>query len=108
MMTSTGTVRQWSDDEGWGVLDAPDVPGGCWAHFSAVALDGYRTLEAGSAVHFDWESVTDQDGYVFRAIRVWPVGTTPVEPQYRAGPSAAYRSELVLTFDEPDATPPGD
>ena len=106
-MAGTGVVRQWTDDEGWGVLGGPEVPGGCWAHSSAVAVDGHRTLEPGSAVHFDWEAVTDQDGYVFRATRVWPVGTTPVPPQRRYGPSAAYSSELILTFDPPDATSPG-
>ncbi len=25
---------------GVGVIDAQDTPGGCWAHFSRVAIDG--------------------------------------------------------------------
>ncbi len=106
-MTSTGVVRHWSDDEGWGVLDAPNAPGGCWVHFSDVTVDGHRTLVPGSAVHFDRERVTDQDGYVFRATRGWPVAAVPTEPQRRPGPSAAYSSELILTFDPPDAAPQG-
>ncbi|MGI8701473.1 MAG: hypothetical protein ACR2JU_09765 [Nocardioidaceae bacterium] len=28
-MTSRATVRTWHDDEGWGVLDLPETPGGC-------------------------------------------------------------------------------
>jgi len=36
-MSETGTVREYDADEGWGVIDAPSVPGGCWVHFSAIA-----------------------------------------------------------------------
>ena len=31
-----GVVRFWHDDEGWGVLDCPSTPGGCWTHFSVI------------------------------------------------------------------------
>ena len=31
---SVGTVRVWHTEEGWGVIDCPDTPGGCWVHFS--------------------------------------------------------------------------
>jgi CspA family cold shock protein len=71
-VTVTGTVRTWDAAEGWGVVDSPETPGGCWAHFSAVAVDGYRALVAGQAVALDWEQVVDQDGYRFRAVRVVP------------------------------------
>ncbi|WP_157571633.1 hypothetical protein [Nocardioides alkalitolerans] len=30
--TTSGVVRAWYDDHGWGVLGSPDTPGGCWAH----------------------------------------------------------------------------
>lgn len=26
----TATVREWRDEEGWGVLDSPETPGGCF------------------------------------------------------------------------------
>ena len=29
-------VREWHADLGWGVLDSPETPGGCWAHFSVI------------------------------------------------------------------------
>ncbi len=66
-----GTVREWHDEDGWGVLDSPETPGGCWAHFSMVQVDGYRSLLEGQAVHFEWERGW-QDGYDFRAVRVHP------------------------------------
>lgn len=64
-------VRQWDDEEDWGVLDAPETPGGCWAHYSHVEMDGYRRLVPGQQVDLAWES-PGQDGYGFRAVRVLP------------------------------------
>ncbi|HEY7174032.1 MAG TPA: cold shock domain-containing protein [Micromonosporaceae bacterium] len=69
--TTTATVREWRDDEGWGVLDSPDTPGGCWAHFSHIDMPGYRALNSGQAVRLDWESAS-QDGFDYRAVRVVP------------------------------------
>ena len=65
------TVRTWHADEGWGVLDSTDTPGGCWAHFSVVEMDGYRALTEGQVVHLEWEWA-HQDGFAFPATRVRP------------------------------------
>lgn len=70
-MTARGTVRAWHADEGWGVLDSAATPGGCWTHFPAVLVPGYRALDTGGAVEFTFE-VAAQDGYAFRAVEVWP------------------------------------
>ena len=72
-MVSEGVVREWNDDEGYGVIDSPGTPGGCWAHFSSIVMDGYRVLAAGDQVAFTWEEAR-QDGYDYRAILVWPPG----------------------------------
>jgi CspA family cold shock protein len=69
--TATATVREWHGEEGWGVLDSPDTPGGCWAHFSHIEMLGYRALNRGQVVGVDWES-PGQDGYEFRAVRIVP------------------------------------
>ncbi|GAA1541954.1 hypothetical protein GCM10009827_071810 [Dactylosporangium maewongense] len=69
--TTTATTREWRIDEGWGVLDSPDTPGGCWAHFSAIDMPGFRALERGQVVRLDWES-PGQDGFDYRAVRVVP------------------------------------
>ncbi|WRZ94448.1 cold shock domain-containing protein [Streptomyces sp. NBC_01007] len=63
------TVREWMDEEGWGVLDSVETPGGCWAHFSAVEASGFRSLTAGEKVTLEWES-DEQDGFQYRAVRV--------------------------------------
>ena len=75
-MSTSGIVRVWHSDDGWGVIDSTKTPGGCWAHFSDVAMDGFRQLEAGLDVEFEWE-IVEQDGYSFRATRVWPTGLEP-------------------------------
>jgi len=87
-----GTVREWHDDEGWGVIDGPDVPGGCWAHFSSVEMPGYRRLAAGDVVHFEHERVR-QDGYDHRATRVRPPDAQVTHEQ------PGTISTLSLTFD---------
>ncbi len=98
-MEQTGTVREWHDDEGWGVVDGPGVPGGCWVSFSAIAGEGFRRLRAGDHVRFVAEEGW-QDGFAFRATRV---GDGPL-PSPTAG-GAAYGSSLVLTFDDPGRPP---
>ncbi|UGQ42735.1 cold-shock protein [Rhodococcus aetherivorans] len=67
---TTGTVRMWNDEEGWGVIDSAQTPGGCWAHYSNIVGHGFRTVTVGAAVTLDWEQVTDQDGYRYRATRI--------------------------------------
>jgi CspA family cold shock protein len=52
-MFKNGTVKWFNDAKGFGFIEpeggGPDV----FAHFSAILMDGYRTLKQGSAVTFD-------------------------------------------------------
>jgi CspA family cold shock protein len=105
-MTSVGSVRTFDADEGWGVIDGPDVPGGCWVHFSAIAMEGYRELAPGQQVSFRAEAAR-QDGFDYRAVKVWTGGGEPPEQNQTHGSSAAYHSSLMLTFDHPDQDDPG-
>ena len=99
-MTSTGVVRAFDADEGWGVIDGPGFPGGCWVHFSVLAMEGYRTLVPGQRVSFRAEAA-DQDGYAYRAVKVWLGDTEPDDRPRPDGGSAAYHSRLTVTFDPP-------
>jgi uncharacterized RmlC-like cupin family protein/cold shock CspA family protein len=89
----TGTVRVWHAEDGWGVLDSPGTPGGCWAHFSMIRAAGFRELRPGQSVTFDFEAAR-QDGYDFRALVVWPGASNP---------SPAYVADLSIGFDGPPA-----
>lgn len=77
---ANATVREWHDDLGWGVLDSPETPGGCWTHFSVVetpylgSMDGaavseYKSLTAGEVVELEWET-PGQDDFDYRAVVV--------------------------------------
>ncbi|MEU5211123.1 cold shock domain-containing protein [Streptomyces sp. NPDC020742] len=69
----TATVREWHDDEGWGVIDCPETPGGCWAHFSVIRMTGFRGLVPGQRVDLTWEAPGfPQDGYDYRAECIVP------------------------------------
>jgi cold shock CspA family protein len=104
---ATGTVREWYDDEGWGVLDSDATPGGCFAHYSSVEADGYRRLRAGERVRFAWVAA-DQDGYSFRAEAVWSAGVepnplvpAPTGPQVESAPGwYAYVPDPVAAAHE--------
>jgi CspA family cold shock protein len=68
-----GIVTWFDADQGWGVIAAPEVPGGCFVHFSAIEAPGYRELRAGQQVRFTYEDPGYlQDGCRFRALQVWP------------------------------------
>lgn len=68
-------VRWWSNEEGWGVLDAPEAPGGIFVHFSAIQMEGYKSLREGASVDVKLEGPLpfDQDGYRYRAEIVYPL-----------------------------------
>lgn len=81
-----GTVREWYDEDGWGVLESEATPGGCWVHFSMIEMAGHRRVKVGDPVRFVWEPA-DQDGYAFRAERVWPTDADPFgAPEVDPGP----------------------
>jgi cold shock protein len=109
-MQSVGTVREWHSDEGWGVIDSPDTPGGCWVHFADLWNDGipppgpgevvqvsggYREVFEGETVDFDWEPAAfpGQDGYSFRA--------TTARPRGRQAPHRVVRRYPAGDHDHP-------
>ena len=103
---SVGEVVRWSFEDGWGVLRSGTVDGLVFAHFSDIRdQPGFRSLEPGQRVWFRFET-PGQDGCQARATDVWSAGPpfdTVPEPQ---GPAGAYRSDLQITFDPPDGSPP--
>ncbi|MBB3168307.1 cold shock domain-containing protein CspD [Simiduia aestuariiviva] len=49
----TGTVKWFNNAKGYGFI-LPDAGGeDLFAHYSAIQMDGYRTLKAGQTVSFD-------------------------------------------------------
>jgi len=105
-MPSEGTVREWNDDQGIGVIDSADTPGGCWVYYSNIVTDGLGTLTPGDRVTFTYEALR-QDEFDYRAVLVWPPGIVPGTPQrarHHHGPSAAYQSSLTIRWSDGTVT----
>jgi len=109
-MPSEGTVREWDDDQGMGVIDSADTPGGCWVHFSHIVTDGLGTLTPGEHVTFTSEA-RPQDTFGYRAILVWPTGVKPGTPQRAPDQpgTSGYQSTLIIEWaDQPGARQAGE
>ena len=66
-----GTVKWFNAEKGYGFItgeDGADV----FVHFSAIQIDGYKTLSEGQKVTYDTEQDT-RDSSKIRAVNVCPV-----------------------------------
>jgi len=48
-----GTVKWFSNSKGYGFILATDTDEDIFAHFSAIEMEGYKTLKQGQSVEFD-------------------------------------------------------
>ena len=49
----TGIVKWFNDAKGFGFIEPDGGGGDIFAHFSAIQMEGFRTLKQGSKVSFD-------------------------------------------------------
>ena len=47
----TGTVKWFNSEKGYGCIEQDDGPD-VFVHYSAISLEGFRTLEEGNKVEF--------------------------------------------------------
>ena len=50
---STGQVKWFNNAKGFGFILPDDGGGDLFAHYSAISMEGYKTLKAGQAVTFE-------------------------------------------------------
>lgn len=92
-----GIVKWFNDAKGFGFIEPEGGGEDVFAHFSAIQMDGFRTLKQGSRVHY--ELVQGPKGNMAQNIRSAADGTPtpipvpmeitlPIAPQL-AQPSAA-------------------
>ena len=62
-----GTVKWFNDAKGFGFIEPEEGGPDVFAHFSAIEMDGFRTLKQGSKVSF--EVVQGPKGNLAQTIR---------------------------------------
>lgn len=48
-----GVVKWFNDAKGWGFIEPEGGGPDAFAHFSAIAMEGYKTLKEGARVEFE-------------------------------------------------------
>ncbi len=54
-MSLTGTVKWFNKDKGYGFITRDDNKGDVFVHFTAIQMEGFKTLQQGQRVQFEVE-----------------------------------------------------
>lgn len=68
----TGTVKWFNATKGFGFLACDEGGDDVFVHFSAILVDGFKTLEEGQKVEFEVENDPKNSGKL-RAVNVRPL-----------------------------------
>ncbi|KRP75391.1 cold-shock protein [Pseudomonas paralactis] len=66
---TTGTVKLFNDDQGFGYITRDDDGTDIWAHFKEIQTDGFKYLVEGQRVRFEVE----QGPKFLLAKRIFPI-----------------------------------
>ncbi len=55
-MRTTGTVKWFNDEKGFGFISPETGDRDCFVHYSSIQSDGFRSLSEGDQVEFDMVS----------------------------------------------------
>ncbi|MBQ2603075.1 MAG: cold-shock protein [Oscillospiraceae bacterium] len=69
---NNGTVKWFNQEKGYGFISNDDGSGDVFVHFSAIQMDGYKTLAEGQKVTYETEP-DPRDSSKQRAVNVVPV-----------------------------------
>ena len=81
-----GTVKWFNDAKGFGFIEPDGGGDDVFAHFSAIQMDGFRTLKQGSKVRF--EVVQGPKGQLAQNIAAVDAGTHVLAPALAPGAMA--------------------
>lgn len=85
-MVARGVVKFFKPEKGWGAISCDELPDGqdVWVHYSSIEALGYRALEAGDVIDFEYEAAP-QDSFNFKATRARRLESGPAPVLRRAG-----------------------
>jgi len=69
---NNGTVKWFNPEKGFGFISNDETNEDVFVHFSAIQVDGFKTLAEGQKVVFDTEQ-DPKDSSKLRAVNVSPV-----------------------------------
>ena len=50
---SKGRVKYFNEQKGWGIISGADLQHDVYVHYTAINMEGYRTLSEGQEVSYD-------------------------------------------------------
>lgn len=86
---ATGTVKWFNDAKGFGFIEPDGGGSDVFAHFSAIAMDGFKTLKQGSRVTFEIQQ--GPKGQLAQNIQAQP-GSAPAGAVERPGRAPKVRA----------------
>lgn len=84
----SGKVKWFNNAKGYGFILADGRDEDLFAHYSAIQMDGYKTLKAGQPVSF--EILQGPKG--LHAINIQPIGANAGNPPAQVAPSEQTQS----------------
>jgi len=96
---ATGTVKWFNDAKGFGFIEPDGGGADVFAHFSAIAMDGFKTLKQGGRVSFD--VVEGPKGQL--AHNIQPEADTAQPAPAPAGGPAAEAPDRAMRTSRPRA-----
>jgi CspA family cold shock protein len=90
---ASGTVKWFNDAKGFGFIEPDGGGADVFAHFSAIAMEGFKTLKQGSRVSYD---VTEgPKGALAHNIQSEPMAPGVMSPIITAPPQRQARQSKV-------------
>jgi cold shock protein len=100
---ATGTVKWFNDAKGFGFIEPDGGGSDVFAHFSAIAMDGFKTLKQGSRVSF--EVTQGPKGQLAQNIQseMQPIRTEPSDTGERPARQSKVRApQFHAQMNRPD------